>query len=70
MLKGDIRYLGMKVGTPLNFKHQLKQPIKKSVKVCTALSRFMTNVGGPTTSKQGLYNEYNIQFSCMAVKYG
>lgn len=49
-----VKYLGVHLDTKLNFGEQIRHAAEKANKVSFALSRLMTNVGGPTASKRKL----------------
>jgi hypothetical protein len=52
--KSAVKYLGVRLDTKLSFWEQIKNSSEKATKVTFALSRLMTNVGGPSAGKRRL----------------
>ena len=52
--KREMRYLGVRLDSRLNFSAQMKYAADKTAKITGMLSKLMANVGGPTQSKRKL----------------
>jgi hypothetical protein len=50
--KRDVKYLGIRLDVRLTFWHQIISAVEKAEKVMTNLSRLMSNVGGPVSSRR------------------